>query len=926
MRTFVTFLLLLALVIAPSITFADQTTADPMALTYITQDGWVTVDPPSRDDAEDDSIYYSYGFEDGWAGWTTDDNTATGVMWHLSEMHALEGLSWWCADEEIGGYNNHWLQYMESPVLNLTDYDGEDITLTFKLFHDVELPEGAEDPYNGWDGVNVWISTNGGDDWAVFQPVEPAYHRSSLYSFGFEFGMGPNIPGWVGQSGGWVDVEFDLSNYGDQDDVMIRWAFCSDPAWSTADGQGGNEAISVLVDDILIMSGEDEIFANNGDGDGDADEFTFDSGPVSGDFWQLSEDNPHTGNWAANCPIQPNLLDALVSPPLEIPGDPWYTYFDFWVHTHTLNHNPDGDQSLDDFFLVEVSTDQINWEWMVTGYSMNQNWLDDYHFYGPDTSYHVDNPEWKRKLNLTQFGGQTVWLRWQARTDDVMSENEGTGIWIDDFRLNITQRREFDVEANMLYIPYPTALDLATPGSITFTNVGMADLFSVRQYYNVDNTRDVPVIPFRGLEAEQTSTVNFILNDRVAYPYAGVVNIYGKVAANEDTSPENNTTIASNVRIMPEGIWMLGYDNRSIVRWFPNEFMAGSGPAVLYTPEDDGIEENFDMNAIRIQWNGLQIASVDARLHVFADNNGVPGNELYVAGFTVLSAETNPYQQVIDLTDVDELKNLNGNFWIWFEMTRNDQLPAIIGDDAADYGTGHYFNYNGEELSELPYQFLIHPVLMPVGFELNMVAAGRDTLDLGEVAPEASKRMRVALFNGGTEDVAITSLSVEGEAFAATADFDEVVETELPVTLRISDLLHVWVAFTPDAEGKFSGTLTVENDGLLPVEIVLMGDGDSAASAPDERIVLPAEYSLGQAYPNPFNAQTIIPFALPVGGNAKLAVFDLSGRLVAELASGYHAAGNYEIAFDASNLSAGVYIYRLETSNFSSHKKVVLVK
>ncbi len=930
MKNFVTAFLVLAFIISPSITFGDTNTVDPMALTFITEDGWEVVDPPSRDDAEDDSVYYSYGFEDGWAGWTSEDNTATGVMWHLSERHAYEGLSWWCADEEIDGYNNHWLQYMISPVLNLTDFDGEDIRLTFKLFHDIEFPEGAEDPYNGWDGVNVWISTNGGDDWEVFTPVSPDYHRSSLYSFGFEFGMGPNIPGWVGQSGDWVDCEFDLTEYGDQDDVMIRWAFCSDPAWSTADGQDDNEAISVLIDDILIMSGEDEIFANNGDGEGDDEEFTFDSGPESGDFWELSEDNPHTGDWSAHCPIQPVLLDALVSPPLEIPGDPWYTYFDFWIHMHTLNFNPDNVDPLDDFLLVQVSEDGINWEWMVTIYAQdddpNDNWADDYHFYGPDTSYHVDNPEWKRKLNLTQFGGQTIWLRWQARTDDVMSNREGTGFWVDDFRLNITQRRQFDVKADKISIPYPTALDLETPGSITISNVGMSDLFSVRQYYRIDNTGDVPVIPFRGLDAEQSNTINFILNSRVDYPYADEVTIYGRAASNDDDSPENNTVLSPNVRIMPEGIWMLGYDNRAISRWFPDEFTQGSGPAVLYTPEDDGIEENFDLNAIRMQWNGLQVAEVGARLHIYDDNNGVPGNELHSTDVTVMNSESNPFQHVIDLTDVGEVKDLNSNFWIWFEMTRDDQLPAIIGDDEQELGEGHYYNYNGEELTELPYQFLIHPVLMPVGMELNMVAAGTEEMDFEEVAPDSSRRMRVALFNGGTEEVTITNVTIDGDVFEFEL-MDRLGESlELPATLRITDFVHAYVTFTPTAEGDFAGTLTVENDGLLPVEVALIGIGDPEASAPDERIVLPAEYSLGQAYPNPFNAQTIIPFALPTAGNIQVAVFDLSGRMVAELASGYHAAGNYELKFDATGLSTGVYMYRLQTSEFNAYRKVVLVK
>jgi len=100
---------------------------------------------PDRDDADEDSIVYEYGFEDGWNDWTTQDLTDVGAMWHISEENAYdEGSSWWCADEELGGYDNHWLQYLNTPVLDLRDH--EDLTLNFKLYYHCEDPDSLEPP------------------------------------------------------------------------------------------------------------------------------------------------------------------------------------------------------------------------------------------------------------------------------------------------------------------------------------------------------------------------------------------------------------------------------------------------------------------------------------------------------------------------------------------------------------------------------------------------------------------------------------------------------------------------------------------------------------------------------------------------------------------------------------------------------------
>ncbi len=89
---------------------------------------------------------------------------------------------------------------------------------------------------------------------------------------------------------------------------------------------------------------------------------------------------------------------------------------------------------------------------------------------------------------------------------------------------------------------------------------------------------------------------------------------------------------------------------------------------------------------------------------------------------------------------------------------------------------------------------------------------------------------------------------------------------------------------------------------------------------------LPTDYSLSQNYPNPFNPTTNIEFALPKNGYVKLVVYDLMGRVVSQLVDGVLNAGYHKVNFNGTNLSSGVYFYSLKADNFSSVKKLMLLK
>ncbi|MCH8303842.1 MAG: T9SS type A sorting domain-containing protein [Candidatus Marinimicrobia bacterium] len=88
-----------------------------------------------------------------------------------------------------------------------------------------------------------------------------------------------------------------------------------------------------------------------------------------------------------------------------------------------------------------------------------------------------------------------------------------------------------------------------------------------------------------------------------------------------------------------------------------------------------------------------------------------------------------------------------------------------------------------------------------------------------------------------------------------------------------------------------------------------------------------------QNYPNPFNPTTILEYSLSQQADVSLIVYNLLGEEVARLVEGAHQAGNYKISWDASNISSGIYFYRLQVrqtggraSDFIETKKMLLLK
>ena len=88
----------------------------------------------------------------------------------------------------------------------------------------------------------------------------------------------------------------------------------------------------------------------------------------------------------------------------------------------------------------------------------------------------------------------------------------------------------------------------------------------------------------------------------------------------------------------------------------------------------------------------------------------------------------------------------------------------------------------------------------------------------------------------------------------------------------------------------------------------------------------PNTFALEQNYPNPFNPSTTISFSLAQAGFVTLKVYNVLGQEVATLLQDRRDAGSFQVSFDASNLSSGLYFYRLETEGFVSVRQMMLIK
>jgi len=877
-------------------------------------------------DATDETLYLE-DFEAGQGDWTFVDVTAAGIKWHTDDFNAYAGNSWWCGDPALGGYDNHWLQYLVSPVLDFSAATNP--VLTFKLFYAVETPGGEPAPYDGWDGCNVWSSNDGGATWTPIMPTFPAYTCTSMYSFGEEWGMGPDIPGWGATSGGWVDAQFDLSSLAGQPDAMVRFAFCSDPAYCTIDDPS---LLGFFVDDVSIDDGATNLLSNNADGVAYPSDFTFDVGGSAGDFWTLDNTTQHSGvnsMWNDHAGHY-NLSDALVSPWYDIPTGTNVAFM-FWLWCDMADWDGDGNNSLEDYYHVEISTDGVVWNEVFYDYG-------DITRPGGTTvgwdSYDPGDPfNGNVSMSLAAYGGQSVKLRWRVITDNNDDGGIGTGLHIDDLEIFTTGLNN-DVGAKNCYVPYPTSTYFTTiPCSVELWNYGNLDQGLVPAAWRVDYGTPNPLIPWAAIPMLSSVTKTWNWTTPAVGDY--FMDAYTFLGSDEDLS--NDTSKAGIITVTGADVWEFGYDGREWT-YEPSIYYfnagVGEGAYVRYTPADDGITDPVQITELKALFSDAGTI----RVRLYGPGASTPGAP--IAAFQHAVTQINPNWETIDISGY----NITGEFWVWYEVMNVSGAPHIMGWDENKFGDGHFFdNFSGFQASD--YAFFSHAIGGPgtnPPFDVNL------TYVSGSPVPVGGGQLFFDIwvqYNGTTPINYDAWLAVEYEGGPPTTLVLRVLNNYQPgwVINRPNTMYPVpgaWAAGnyvhfarvgdepnTVWAEDSFPWVKSGASDGSFFQPYPVAGvenpfdyiDKSGAAN-------LPTEYALHGAYPNPFNPTTNINFDLPVSGQVKLAVYDLQGRLVQTLVDGQRSAGAHTVTFNASNLASGVYIYAITAGDFQASGKVVLMK
>ena len=156
------------------------------------------------------------------------------------------------------------------------------------------------------------------------------------------------------------------------------------------------------------------------------------------------------------------------------------------------------------------------------------------------------------------------------------------------------------------------------------------------------------------------------------------------------------------------------------------------------------------------------------------------------------------------------------------------------------------------------------------------------------------------------------SWSIEANNPALNLDFDS-GSTELTLS-------------APEFEGVVTVTCTVTDDSSASVTESFFVNVKLPTAMEDMTEIIPLAYKMDQNYPNPFNPSTHIQFDMQKAGKVKIEVYNVLGQKVMTLFDGHKDTGYHIVKFNAGDLSSGLYFYRMETKEYNSIKKMILMK
>lgn len=296
----------------------------------------------------------------------------------------------------------------------------------------------------------------------------------------------------------------------------------------------------------------------------------------------------------------------------------------------------------------------------------------------------------------------------------------------------------------------------------------------------------------------------------------------------------------------------------------------------------------------------------------------------------------------------------------WFDATGGSAALTLADSSSL---VGLKFTYNGSngesvvsfnsqncELADANGSVVANVIFANGG--ISPLAGTMPSLKIGDVQAAASTNFSVPITAKNLVNVGAISLKVKYNAallnftgisnapanisFTSNAStgvislgwFDATGNT--PVSIDSAKLVDLNFSSTSTGSSNIEflgGESEISNSlGQIIVVEYINGSVQLVTDVAEQGNQLPTEYQLSQNFPNPFNPSTMIKYSIPKEGMVTLKVFDMLGKEVATLVNKYQTPGNYSVNFNASNLPSGVYIYKIESNNFSAVKKLMLLK
>jgi len=235
----------------------------------------------------------------------------------------------------------------------------------------------------------------------------------------------------------------------------------------------------------------------------------------------------------------------------------------------------------------------------------------------------------------------------------------------------------------------------------------------------------------------------------------------------------------------------------------------------------------------------------------------------------------------------------------WCAIIGVDRVLAL-SEDLYD-PIGPFFN---EPLASQTFESLYAPA----------IGTNTDELNFGSVTVTQSFPLELTIENAGTGELNINDISTSNPDF--TVD-----ETQGRI-LAMNDEMVVTVTFAPTQVTSYNETLTITSTTDETYDVTLLGDGLTGIKTDPN---VPTEFALN-CYPNPFNAEMTVQLAVQQEQDLNVAVYDVNGRLQADLHNGLVEPGIHRFGWNAVDVSSGLYFVKVSGENWNEVQKVVMVR